>query len=77
MGDAGPQTPEPLLAQETAQFNGAALQDAEPLREVTVLITGFGVGLFPSCCFAAAFLVPFALCGSGTSRKARRRKAGP
>ena len=45
MGDAGPPTPEALLQQEGIVPNTElALDEAPPLREVKVLVTGFGVG---------------------------------
>lgn len=47
MGDAGPPTPPPLLSEETALVGNVEAQDAPPLREVKVLVTGFGV----SCVF--------------------------
>lgn len=55
MGDAGPPTPPPGLA------HGARLADAveahpAPLREVKVLVTGFGVSLFFLGRFGLRFL---------------------
>jgi len=62
MGDAGPPTPEPLLGQGTTQINNTLAQDDAPLREVRVLVTGFGVGSLSLSVLAA--LLPFALCMS-------------
>jgi hypothetical protein len=45
MGDAGPQTPLPVLAQGHSALNTFEAQDAPLLREIKVLVTGFGVGL--------------------------------
>ena len=45
MGDAGPPTPPAVLAQGHSALNTLEAQDAPPLREVKVLVTGFGVGL--------------------------------
>ncbi|KAK5273621.1 hypothetical protein LTR96_000221 [Exophiala xenobiotica] len=42
MGDAGPQTPPPVLAQGHSALNTLEAQDAPPLREIKVLVTGFG-----------------------------------
>jgi len=42
MGDAGPPTPPPVLAQGHSALNTVEAQDAPPLREVKVLVTGFG-----------------------------------
>ena len=46
MGDAGPPTPDPLNQGENAVRNGDVCPgDVAPLREIKVLVTGFGVGL--------------------------------
>ena len=46
MGDAGPPTPDPLVQQAAARRNGEiGAGDAPRLREVKVLVTGFGVGV--------------------------------
>lgn len=45
MGDAGPPTPPPGLAHEQTQFSDGETPHA-PVREVRVLVTGFGVGFF-------------------------------
>lgn len=47
MGDAGPQTPDPLLQNGTTALNDGQSggDETPPLREVKVLVTGFGVGL--------------------------------
>lgn len=53
MGDAGPPTPDPLLQQERSALNGHIETDnAAPLREIRVLVTGFGVSLsfLPGLC---------------------------
>ncbi|KAK4941270.1 hypothetical protein LTR10_018806 [Elasticomyces elasticus] len=42
MGDAGPPTPPPFLAGAATALNTVEAQDAHPLREVKVLVTGFG-----------------------------------
>ncbi|EXJ65679.1 uncharacterized protein A1O5_11206 [Cladophialophora psammophila CBS 110553] len=43
MGDAGPLTPDPLLPERSAGLDGQIETDgASPLREVKVLVTGFG-----------------------------------
>ncbi|OCT44204.1 hypothetical protein CLCR_00610 [Cladophialophora carrionii] len=43
MGDAGPPSPDPIVQQESAvQVGGAGAEEAAPLREVKVLVTGFG-----------------------------------
>ncbi len=45
MGDAGPPTPDALLQQGGAISNtDLSVDDVAPLREVKVLVTGFGVG---------------------------------
>lgn len=50
MGDAGPPTPPPVLDAPHPGFTTTGSQHP-PLREVKVLVTGFGVGslfLFPA-----------------------------
>ncbi|KIW72748.1 hypothetical protein PV04_00923 [Phialophora macrospora] len=43
MGDAGPPSPDPVLQQENAgQVGEAGADEVPPLREVKVLVTGFG-----------------------------------
>jgi len=44
MGDAGPPSPVPFLAGGATALNTVEAQNAQPLREVKVLVTGFGVG---------------------------------
>lgn len=46
MGDAGPPTPPPLLAQEVESIGGIDEDSNASLREIKVLVTGFGVGAF-------------------------------
>ncbi|KAI1610526.1 hypothetical protein EDD36DRAFT_421602 [Exophiala viscosa] len=42
MGDAGPPSPPPFLAGGATARNAVEAQDAQPPREVKVLVTGFG-----------------------------------
>ncbi|KIX06503.1 uncharacterized protein Z518_04479 [Rhinocladiella mackenziei CBS 650.93] len=42
MGDAGPPTPPPLLTEQSASINSLDTQDVRRLREIKVLVTGFG-----------------------------------
>ncbi|KAK5046671.1 hypothetical protein LTR84_007432 [Exophiala bonariae] len=42
MGDAGPPTPPPSLAQDVESISGIEADHSAPLREIKVLVTGFG-----------------------------------
>jgi hypothetical protein len=54
MGDAGPPTPDPLVQQERAILNGeGGVGEMPQLREVKVLVTGFGVGRVLSSVFVS------------------------
>lgn len=46
MGDAGPPTPPPSLAPDVESVGGIAENHDTPLKEIKVLVTGFGVGTF-------------------------------
>jgi len=44
MGDAGPPTPPPVLAPDAAGLGEIDEGHGSPVREIKVLVTGFGVG---------------------------------
>lgn len=46
MGDAGPPTPPPVLVQDRPGIDTIETPDESPLKEVRVLVTGFGVSFF-------------------------------